>query len=72
MYCIRERTHYYNYGDVTLRWRTSAELCLVIDISSYIYGLVKPSSGRSSVGSYNDSIALTQLWGGIYTYSVKP
>ena len=34
-------THYYNYGGVTLRWRTSMEaLCLV-----------KPSSGRSSVGS---------------------
>ena len=34
-------THYYNYGGVTLRWRTSMEaLCLV-----------KPSSGRSSMGS---------------------
>ena len=34
-------THYYNYGGVTLRWQTSMEaLCLV-----------KPSSGRSSMGS---------------------
>ena len=33
-------THYYNYGGVTLRWQTSEALCLV-----------KPSSGRSSMGS---------------------
>ena len=40
-YTVYQSTHYYNYSDVALRWQTSTEALF----------LVKPSSGRSSMGS---------------------